>query len=252
MTMTQRAAVVGVFEDRAQAERAITELQRLGFTDDQIGFVARDTDGGVGTAASGAGTTGERVATGAVSGGVVGGLIGAAISLLIPGFGPAIAGGILAATLGGVAIGATAGGLIGALTGMGVPENEARYYQGEFEAGRVLVTVNAPGRQQEALDVLRSNGAYDATTRAGTYVPGSEGTYPQASPGTYDPTTPRAYDPAVPTVPPTSVDPTEGRAYNNAPGVDPTRTNPYGTTGVDPTHTDTYDRTESDPTDNRY
>lgn len=165
--------VVGVFEDRNNAEMALDELYRAGFTNDQIGFaVRRDETGGTTRGALATDTTeaadaGTGAVTGAVGGGVLGGLIGAGAALLIPGFGPAIAGGILAATLTGAAVGAAAGGLIGALTGMGIPEEEARYYQSEFEAGRIIVTVNAQGRQQEALDILRRNGAYDASTRRG-------------------------------------------------------------------------------------
>lgn len=170
MTTNAHATVVGVFTTRANAENAISDLHTRGFTDDQIGFIARDTNSVDQTAATTETEipTGERAAVGAASGGVVGGLLGAAASLLIPGLGPAIAGGILAATLGGIAIGAAAGGIIGALTHVGVPEEEARYYQSEFEAGRTLVTVDAPGRQQEAIDTLRRNGAYDASTRPGT------------------------------------------------------------------------------------
>ncbi len=170
MTTTQHSAVVGVFTTRAQAENAINDLHSLGFTEEQIGYVARDAGTTEGDIAPTADASFERSATtGAVSGGVLGGILGAAASLLIPGFGPAIAGGILAATLGGAAIGAAAGGLMGALTQMGVPEEDARYYQGEFESGRLLVTVHAPGREQEALSILHRNGAYDASTQPGTY-----------------------------------------------------------------------------------
>jgi heat induced stress protein YflT len=168
MTMNQRSTVVGVFADRVQAEQAVTELRRLGFTDDQIGHVARDARGTSGMVTPG--ETAERAAVGAASGGVAGGIIGAAASLLIPGVGPAIAGGILAATLGGVVVGAATGGIVGALTSMGVSEEEACYYQGEFEAGRTIVTVNAPGQEQAVKDVLRRFGAYDATTRPGSYA----------------------------------------------------------------------------------
>ncbi len=168
MTTNGRATVVGVFTTRANAENAISDLHTRGFTEEQIGFIARDTNSPAGTTDTEV-PTGERAAVGAASGGVVGGLLGAAASLLIPGFGPAIAGGILAATLGGIAIGAATGGVIGALTHAGVPEEDAHYYQGEFEAGRILVTVDAPGRQQEAIDTMRRNGAYDASTRPGTY-----------------------------------------------------------------------------------
>src|SRR5438552_16866922 len=175
MTTTDRSMVVGVSEIRSQADAAIHELQRAGFRDDQIGFVVRNEEAGVAPtgdkteAAAGA-------AAGAVSGVIIGGVIGAAAALLIPGLGPAIAGGILLATLGGVAIGAAAGGLLGTLIGMGVPEEEARYYEGEFGSGRTIVTVRADGRQQEALEILHRNGGYDANTRlAQTQVPSSYG-----------------------------------------------------------------------------
>ena len=166
MATIERSTVVGAFTDRVQAEQAINELRHAGFSDDEIGFILRASSEEESTAQGETESgTGTGTAAGIVSGGVVGGILGAAAALLIPGFGPAIAGGILAATLGGAAIGAAAGGIIGALTGLGVPEEEARYYQSEFEAGRTIVTVKAASRYQEALDILRTNGAYDASTR---------------------------------------------------------------------------------------
>lgn len=169
MTMTERSTLVGVFTDRTQAERAIADLQRAGFRNDQIGFIAPDT-GRTSTVTTDTGTTDAAAGavTGAVGGGVLGGIIGAAAALLVPGIGPVLAGGVLAATLGGAAIGAAAGGILGALTGLGLPEEEARYYEGEFRSGRILVTVQPQGRYQEAADILRRNGAYDASTRYST------------------------------------------------------------------------------------
>ena len=176
MTMTDRSTVVGVFELRSEAEAAIYELQRAGFRDDQIGFIVRNEDAG--TTVEDGNTTEKApgATTAALSGGIIGGVVGAAAALLIPGIGPAIAGGILVAVLGGAAIGAAAGGIVGALIGMGVPEEEAHYYEGEFHSGRTLVTVRADGRQQEAIDILHRNGGYDAGTRleqiqAPTYGP---------------------------------------------------------------------------------
>lgn len=168
MTMTERATVVGVFASKVQAEKAIEDLHRAGLNDNQIGFVARHAEPeGVHTIAGepeNVDTAGGAMA-GALGGGVLGGIVGAAAALLIPGLGPAVAGGILGATIGGAALGATAGGLIGALTALGIPEEEARYYQNELGAGRVIVTVNAPGRYQEIMDILHRNGAYDASTQ---------------------------------------------------------------------------------------
>jgi len=180
MTMEDRTAVVGVFERREDADRAVEALQHDGFPDDRIGFAVRgggDTpEGATDSAVTGAG---EGAATGLLTGGVIGGLLGAAASGLIPGIGPVLAGGILASVLGGAAVGAAAGGLLGALMGLGVPEEEARYYQNEFEAGRIIVTVRANGRSAEARSILDSHGAYDVH---GGAVRGSTATESVASP----------------------------------------------------------------------
>src|SRR5262249_9740746 len=65
---------------------------------------------------------------------------------------------------GGAAAGAAAGGIVGALIGLGIPEEEAHYYESEFKAGRVIVTVRADGRYNEAWDILHRHGAYNAST----------------------------------------------------------------------------------------
>src|SRR5947209_4284276 len=159
MAMTQNSLAIGIFRDPAQARRAIDELKRAGYSDEEIGYLTR-----VGTEESGDDVAGS-AATGAVGGGIVGGLVGAAVSLLIPGIGPFVAGGILAATLGAAGVGALAGSLIGILIGIGVPEEEARFYQRELEAGRTIVTVKSTSGYNDALTILRRNGAYGATTR---------------------------------------------------------------------------------------
>jgi len=170
MARMERSTVVGVFEHRNDAERAIEELHRAGFTDEQIGFIVRDGGEHVTHDVSTTGTSaaGEGAVGGMLAGAGIGGLIAAAASLLVPGFGPVLAGGILATTLGGAAIGAAAGGILGSLVGMGVPEEEARYYETEFNSGRLLVTVRADGRFDEARDLLYRSGAYDVDRRTGT------------------------------------------------------------------------------------
>ena len=172
---TERSTVVGVFRDRDLAERAIAELQRLGFDDQDIGFVqrgemqrdeaARPRDPDEAAVDSGAGAV-----SGAIAGAGIGGLIAAAAALLVPGFGPVIAGGILATVLGGAAVGAAAGGVLGALTGLGVPESEARFYEAEFNEGRMLVTVRAGQRYTDARQALLRNGAYDVEDQKGRTV----------------------------------------------------------------------------------
>lgn len=169
--------VVGAFENLTQADQAIKALRDAGFQEDQIGFAVRrseDIAGNIGPNPEAEIVT--DTAGGAISGGILGGIIGAAAALLIPGLGPALAGGILAATLGGIVVGAAAGGIVGALTGMGIPEEEAKYYQQAFEAGHTIVTVNVDDRRQnpqEARAILLHYGADYINVRAtsGTAVP---------------------------------------------------------------------------------
>jgi uncharacterized protein (TIGR02271 family) len=168
-TTGRRSTVIGVFEDRRQADAAISELRKAGFREDQIGVASRQAEGEAATTTTGEqGTKWETGAiTGALAGAGLGGLVGLGIMAgVIPVIGPVIAGGTLAVILANAAGGAAIGGLLGALTGAGIPEEEARYYQGEFEAGRTLVTVTADGRYDEAVAILRRHGAYDMHTAA--------------------------------------------------------------------------------------
>jgi uncharacterized protein (TIGR02271 family) len=164
MTTSQRSTVVGVFERQEQAEQAVQDLRQAGFSADQLGFAGHDKQ-----AQGPGGEQAENIAKGAASGlipgGVIGGVIGAVATGLIPGVGPIISAGILAGTVGGAAAGAATGGLVGALTGAGVSEDEARYYEDEFKAGRTLVTVKANGRYDEASAILRRDGAHDIDSR---------------------------------------------------------------------------------------
>jgi len=146
----------------------VEELHRLGFRDDQIGFMMRGAEGTTVDTSDDAGNrAGESATGGIVTGGLIGGALAAA-SLLIPGVGPVLAGGILATIIGGAAAGGAVGGLLGMLVGSGIPDEEARYYESEFNEGRILVTVNAGGRYQEVRDVLVRHGAYDIESGRGT------------------------------------------------------------------------------------
>ncbi len=176
MAMPNRTVVVGVFSDPTQAGQAVEELHRSGFGDDQIGFARKGEGEQVESGHAAEGSlpgkgTGTQAGGTAAKGVVIGGILGAAAALLIPGVGPVIAGGILGPILGGAtaagvgAAGAVAGGavggIVGALTGLGIPEQEAEYYQGQLEQGRTLVTVKAVGRYDEARSILHRFGAYD-------------------------------------------------------------------------------------------
>jgi uncharacterized protein (TIGR02271 family) len=167
-TTTDRATIVGVFEDRAHAQQAINDLKKAGFRDDQIGVTARDGAGGD-NVDDGDNYAAEGGMTGLATGAGIGALWGlAVISNVLPGIGPAIAGGTLAAILSSAAAGAAAAGLAGMLIGLGIPREEAEFYEGEFRAGRTLVTVKTDGRGAEAQSILNRHGAYDISTRGKT------------------------------------------------------------------------------------
>lgn len=153
---TTGRTVVGIFPGRPDAEAAIRELKAAGFTDQQIGVATQDGLGG--DAPARAAAPAEGAATGALSGGVVGGLIGLLGSILVPGLGPIVVGGVLASTLAGLGIGAATGGLIGALMGLGIPEADARHFETGLRAGGTLVTVSAGPRTAVALGILRRHG----------------------------------------------------------------------------------------------
>jgi hypothetical protein len=170
----QQSTVVGVFDDRLQADRAVDELRRAGFRDDQIGVALRYDTGNVITGdvtdTEATITDETKAGTGAIAGVLTGLGLGALAGLgvlsgVIPVMGPAIAGGTLGVILSNAAAGAGVGGLVGALVGAGIPEHEAQFYQDEFESGRTIVTVQAAGHGGEAMGILRRYGAYDMSTR---------------------------------------------------------------------------------------
>lgn len=159
---TKRTTYVGVFEDRTAADRAARDLRTAGFKDDEIGYAWRDDKG---VHKEGDTKAGELATGGALTGAALGGLAGAAAAGLIPGIGPIVAGGILASTLTGAAVGSAAGGVTGALVGMGIPDDEAKYYDDEFKQGRTLMTVRSPERYDLAGDTIRRGGGWDWDTR---------------------------------------------------------------------------------------
>jgi hypothetical protein len=111
----------------------------------------------------------EGATTGGVTGGVVGGALGwlAGIgALAIPGVGPFIAAGPIMAALGGAAVGGAVGGLTGALIGMGIPELEAKRYEGKIKSGNVLISVHTENSDEVKLakDIFKAAGAEDISS----------------------------------------------------------------------------------------
>ena len=160
--------VVGLFETRDQARRAIEALKAAGFKAEDIGLAMRDPSlaqevaADVGADHADTDAVGAAAAGGGVLGGVTGLLVGLG-ALTIPGFGPILAAGPLAAALAGTAVGATAGGVLGAMIGHGLSHEEAEVYSGGVERGAILVTVKtAKKREAEARRIMAENGMKDA------------------------------------------------------------------------------------------
>jgi uncharacterized protein (TIGR02271 family) len=168
MASANQQVAVGVFDSHAQAQQAVNELRRLGFREDQIGVAGKHAEAisGAGTMEDVAKASGAGLAAGAATGAGLGALWGLGIVAgVLPAIGPAIAGGTLATILSSAAAGAAGLGLVGALTGLGMSSEEADYYEGEFKAGRYLVTVTAHTRYDEAVTALRRFGASDRLNR---------------------------------------------------------------------------------------
>jgi uncharacterized protein (TIGR02271 family) len=169
MAIQNQGTVVGVFHNHSQAQQAIQALRDNGFTESQIGVASSRSDGlrtASGNDAGDESFAAEGAATGVAAGAGIGALWGLGIIAgVLPAIGPAIAGGTLAAILSSAAAGAAAAGLGGALVGMGIPKDEAEFYESELHAGRTLVTVNAGNRSTEAKSLLMRYGAYDMETR---------------------------------------------------------------------------------------
>ena len=123
--------VVGLFRNRADAEQAITDLKDAGFTREQIGIAIKDRGEQRELADASDTTPAKGAAAGAVTGGLVGGIIGLLGSLLVPGLGPIVVGGVLESVLVGAGAGAATGGIIGALVGGRHARDGGRWGPGE-------------------------------------------------------------------------------------------------------------------------
>jgi uncharacterized protein (TIGR02271 family) len=175
---TQRSTVVGVFHERDDAREAIEALKEAGFSPDSISILSPDKETTQSMAEETGTHAGSGAATGAVTGGILGGLGGWLVgigALAIPGIGPFIAAGAFATALGGAAIGAGVGAIAGALVGMGIPKEDAEYYEGEVKSGRTLVAVRAASRYDEAQQILRQHRAYDIESRDASTRPQATG-----------------------------------------------------------------------------
>ena len=162
--------VVGVFYDPLQAQRAVSDLHAAGYTTDQIGVVSPNRDGTANVANGASGSNLDAgIATGMAAGAGAGALWGLAILAgVLPGIGPAIAGGTLGMLLSSAAAGAAAAAGLGVgLASLGIPDEDANYYEGEFKAGRTIVTVHGNQNPQNAQRILSQCGGYSRLSKSG-------------------------------------------------------------------------------------
>jgi hypothetical protein len=160
----KNTAVFGIYRDRMHVEEGVDALLDNGFRSEDISVLLPENQGTKDFAAEKSTKAPEGVTTGVVTGGVVGGTLGllAGIgALAIPGLGPFIAAGPIMGALAGIGTGGMVGGIIGALVGMGIPEYEAKRYEGMIREGKVLASVHCDNSDwvKRAKDILEQTGA---------------------------------------------------------------------------------------------
>jgi hypothetical protein len=159
-------SVVGIVHTLVEAEILADSLKSAGFIDDNISVLFPDKEGTKDFAHNNSTKAPEGAVTGATTGGVLGGTLGllAGIGVLaIPGVGPLIAAGPIMAALSGAAVGATVAGIAGALIGMGIPEYEAKMYEGKVRDGSTLFAVHCDSNDElkRVEDLFKANKASD-------------------------------------------------------------------------------------------
>jgi hypothetical protein len=162
-------AVFCIATSYRQVEQIVDNLKTGGFSNNHISVLLPDTQGTKDFAHEKNTKAPEGAATGAGAGGVMGGALGwlAGIgALAIPGAGPFVAAGPIMAALGGAALGATVGGITGALVGLGIPEYEAKRYEGKLKAGKILISVHSDDSKEtsRAEAIFKAAGAEDIAT----------------------------------------------------------------------------------------
>jgi hypothetical protein len=162
-------AVFGIATTYAQAETIVESLKTAGFSNKDISVLLPDKDGTRDFAHEKNTKAPEGAAAGAGTGGVVGGVLGWLVgigSLAIPGVGPFVAAGPIMAALSGAAVGSAVGGLTGALVGLGIPEFEAKRYEGKLKQGNILISVHSEDSKEtdRAEQILKKANAHDISS----------------------------------------------------------------------------------------
>src|SRR5215469_16253955 len=162
----KNTALYGIYPTYSSIEAAVNELKAAGFRNTDISILMPENKGSKDFAQEKNTKAPEGAATGAGTGAIVGGGLGWLVgigALAIPGVGPFIAAGPIMAVLAGVGVGAAAGGVAGALIGMGIPEYEAKRYEGRLKDGNILMSVHTTDstERDRAKQILVDGGAED-------------------------------------------------------------------------------------------
>jgi hypothetical protein len=177
----KNTAVFGIYKSSDQVERAVDRIAAAGFSHNDISVLLPDRQSSKEFAHEKNTKAPEGTTTGVTTGGVVGGTLGLLAgvgALAIPGLGPFIAAGPIMASLAGLGVGGAVGGLIGALVGMGIPEYEAKRYEGRVKEGGVLLSVHCDTSDEiaRAKELLKQTGAEDISS-AGEKAVSSHGVH---------------------------------------------------------------------------
>ena len=162
----KNTAVFGIYKSGESAERAVDSIIAAGFPSSDISVLLPDTRSTKAFAHEKDTKAPEGTTAGVTAGGAIGGTLGVLAgigALAIPGVGPLIAAGPIMAGLAGLGIGGAVGGIVGALVGMGIPEYEAKRYEGQVKGGGTLLSVHCDTSEEisRAKDLLKSTGATD-------------------------------------------------------------------------------------------
>jgi hypothetical protein len=179
MSENKKTAVFGIFATREAAENAANMLILADFVAADISVLLPENLGGRSLATEKATKAPEGAATGATTGGVLGGALGLLVgigALAIPGLGPFIAAGPIVSTLAGIGVGGAVGGFTGALVGTGIPEYEAKRFEGRLQKGGILLSVHCDtsGQITRAKQILEAAGAEDISSTGETSVGSSK------------------------------------------------------------------------------
>ena len=173
--MAKNKSVFGIYTSRSAVESALTHLRDAGFASADVSLLLPENLGPKELATEKATKAPEGTVAGASSGAVIGGALGwlAGIgALAIPGLGPFIAAGPIMAALAGIGVGGAVAGFTGALVGLGIPEYEAKRYEGRLQKGGTLVSVHCDTSEEidRAKDVLKRTGAEDVSSTSESSV----------------------------------------------------------------------------------